>query len=157
MDAEDKNRGYLVEIGQQCPDFELELTNGETVKISDLKGKVIMLQFTASWCSVCRQEMPHIENEIWLKHKNNPNFALFGIDRDEPLQTVIDFAKAVKITYPLGLDPDADVFGLFADKKAGVTRNVIINKDGKIVYLTRLFNKAEFEGMKQKIDSLLEN
>jgi len=42
-----------------------------------------MLQFTASWCSVCRKEMPHIENEIWQKHKSDSNFALYGIDLKE--------------------------------------------------------------------------
>ncbi|MGL4328698.1 MAG: TlpA family protein disulfide reductase, partial [Tannerellaceae bacterium] len=57
--------------------------------------------------------------------------------------------------YPLGLDPNADIFGLFADKKAGITRNVIIGKDGKIVMLTRLFNTEEFNKMVKVIDDLL--
>ena len=57
--------GYIVKIGQQMPEIEFELTNGEKIKTRDLKGKVVMLQFTASWCSVCRKEMPHIENDIW--------------------------------------------------------------------------------------------
>ena len=77
--------GYIVKIGQQLPDFEMTLADGKTVKTSDLKGKVVMLQFTASWCSVCRKEMPHIEKDIWQKHKNNKDFALYGIDLDEPL------------------------------------------------------------------------
>ena len=49
--------GYIVKIGQQLPDISLELTNGTKITTSDLKGKVVMLQFTASWCSVCRKEM----------------------------------------------------------------------------------------------------
>ena len=155
MEAEEINRGYIVKIGQQCPDFEMELADGNKIKISDLKGKVIMLQFTASWCGVCRKEMPHIENEIWLKHKSNPQFALYGIDRDEPLETVKHFAETMKITYPLALDPDANIFGLFADKSSGVTRNVIIDQNGKIAYLTRLFTEEEFNGMKDKIEALL--
>lgn len=149
------DRGYLVKVGQVAPDFEMKLTNGKTMKLSDLKGKVVMLQFTASWCGVCRKEMPFIEKDIWNKHKNNPDFALFGIDRDEPLETVEKFAKATGVTYPLGLDPNADIFGLFADKKAGITRNVIIGKDGKIVMLTRLFNTEEFNEMVKVIDDLL--
>ena len=67
--------GYLVKIGQQMPDINLELTDGTKISTSDLKGKVVMLQFTASWCVVCRKEMPHIEKDIWLKNKNNSNFA----------------------------------------------------------------------------------
>lgn len=151
----DDNRGYIVKVGDKMPDFTMELTNGSTVKMSDLKGKVVMLQFTASWCSVCRKEMPFIETEIWQKYKDRKDFALYGIDRDEPLATVKKFAKQTGVTYPLGLDPGADIFGLVANKKAGITRNVIIDKDGTIVYLTRLFNRDEFDSMKKKIASLL--
>lgn len=79
------------------PAIEFKLTNGTTVKTNDLKGKVVMLQFTASWCVVCRREMPHIEKEIWLKHKNNTNFALFGIDMDEPLEKVAKFEKKMNL------------------------------------------------------------
>lgn len=88
----------------------MELTDGQKVKLSDLRGKVVMLQFTASWCGVCRKEMPFIEKDIWLKHKDNKAFALFGVDRDEPLETVVAFAKRTGVTYPLALDPGADIF-----------------------------------------------
>ena len=55
------------------------------------------------------------------------------------------------VTYPLALDPGADIFGLFAVKEAGVTRNVIIDRSGKIIFLTRLFDKEEFDRMKKVI------
>ncbi len=148
--------GYIVKIGQQAPDFESVTAEGKTVKLSDLKGKVIMLQFTASWCSVCRKEMPHIEKEIWLKHKNNPDFALLGIDLDEPADKVKKFAKQIPVTYPLVLDPEGKIFYSYAEKGAGVTRNVIIDKSGKIVYMTRLFKQEEFDEMKVVIEQLLQ-
>lgn len=147
--------GYVVKIGQQMPDIEMTLTDGTKVSTADLKGKVVMLQFTASWCGVCRREMPHIEKDIWQKHNNNPDFALIGIDMDEPLETVKKFAKDMKITYPLALDPDGKIFYTFAAKGAGVTRNVIIDRSGKIVFMTRLFKEEEFNEMKKVIDSLL--
>jgi peroxiredoxin len=147
--------GYIVKIGQQIPDFSMELTNGKTVKIADLKGKVVMLQFTASWCGVCRKEMPHIEADIWKKYKNNPNFALYGIDLDEPKDVVEKFAKQIPVTYPLALDPKGVIFYQFAEKGAGVTRNVIIDKTGKIVFMTRLYKDEEFQEMKKVIAELL--
>lgn len=138
-----------------APDFEMSLTDGSKVKLSSLRGKVVMLQFTASWCGVCRKEMPFIESDIWQKHKDNPSFALLGIDRDEPLERVKSFAKQTKITYPLGLDPGAGIFTKYAEKNAGITRNVLIDRDGKIVMMTRLFNEEEFSSLCKKIDELL--
>ena len=149
--------GYIVKIGQQMPDISMELTNGTILKTSDLLGKIIMLQFTASWCVVCRREMPHIEKDIWQKHKNNPDFALYGVDMKEPLEKVKKFQKDMEITYPLALDPEAEIFYTFAAQGAGVTRNVIIDKTGKIVYMTRLFKEEEFKEMVDVIDFLLDS
>ncbi len=148
--------GYIVKIGQQMPEIEFKLVDGKNIKTSDLKGKVVMLQFTASWCSVCRKEMPHIESDIQQRHKNNPDFALYGIDLDEPQATVKKFAKEMKISYPLALDPKGKNFYTFAEQGAGVTRNVIIDKTGKIVYMTRLYDEDEFSEMVKVIDYLLE-
>lgn len=148
-------RGYVVKSGDLAPDFTLQTITGVTVTLSELRGKVIMLQFTASWCSVCRKEMPTIENDIWKKHKDNPDFFLLGIDRDEPLETVRKFVEQTGVTYPMGLDPGADIFALYADRKAGITRNVIIDPEGKIAMLTRLYNEEEFAEMCVKIDGLL--
>ena len=147
--------GYIVRVGDIAPEMEMELTDGQKVKLSDLRGKVVMLQFTASWCGVCRKEMPFIESDIWQKHKANPNFALYGIDRDEPVETVKDFAEKTGVTYPLALDPGADHFAKYADRKAGITRNVLIDKEGKIVMLTRLYNEEEFATLCKKIDEML--
>ncbi|MGD9931668.1 MAG: TlpA family protein disulfide reductase [Mangrovibacterium sp.] len=147
--------GYIVKIGQQAPDFSAQTLDGKTVRLSDLKGKIVMLQFTASWCSVCRREMPHIEKEIWQKHKNNPDFALYGIDLDEPRETVEKYTKQIPVTYPMLLDPKGNIFYSYAEKGAGVTRNVIIDKNGKIVFMTRLFKEEEFEEMKEVIKKSL--
>jgi len=147
--------GYVVKLGQQIPEFTITTTDGKTIRMSDLKGKIVMLQFTASWCSVCRKEMPHIESDIWKIYKNNPNFALYGIDLDEPKDIVEKFAKEIKVTYPLTLDPKGDIFYQFAEKGAGVTRNVIVDKTGKIVFMTRLYKDEEFQEMKKVIAGLL--
>jgi len=149
------NRGYIVSVGQEAPDFAVTKTDGTIFKLSENRGKVVMIQFTASWCGVCRQEMPHIEKEIWLPLKDK-DFVLIGLDRDEPLDVVIDFANKMKITYPLAPDPDAGVFEIYALKKAGITRNVIIDQQGKIAFLTRLYEKKEFNDMKVLIHKLLD-
>jgi len=142
--------GYIVKVGDKAPDFTINEAGGKTYKLSDLKGKVVMLQFTASWCTVCRTEMPFIEKEIW-QEKKSAGLEVIGIDRDEPAEKVLMFQKDIAVTYPLALDPGAGIFGLFALKEAGVTRNVIIDRSGKIIFLTRLYKKEEFARMKKII------
>ena len=153
----ENDRDYIVKVGDMAPDFNMTLSNGKSVTLSSLRGKVVMLQFTASWCGVCRKEMPYIEKDIWTKHQNNPNFALYGIDREEPVEKVNELIEKTGVTYPIGLDPEAKIFTLYAKEKAGITRNVIIDKDGKIVMLTRLFEMEEFKEMVQVIDCLLDS
>ncbi len=148
-------RGYIVELGQTCPDFELTLQDGTKTSLTELNGKIVMLQFTASWCGVCRREIPHIEKDIWQKYKDQ-GLVLIGVDRGEPLEKVKAFAETMKITYPLALDEDESVFQKFALPKAGVTRNILIDRKGEIVYLTRLFNEEEFNGLKAKIQLLMQ-
>ena len=148
--------GYIVRVGEMAPDFTITLTDGKQVSLSSLRGKVVMLQFTASWCGVCRKEMPFIEKDIWLKHKNNPHFALIGIDLKENREQTIQFGKDLKITYPLTLDPEGKAFYSFAAQGAGVTRNIIIDKQGKIVFMTRLYDPEEFGKMCEVIDRLLD-
>ena len=155
MSAQADSTGYIVRIGEIAPDFTITLTDGKQVTLSSLRGKVVMLQFTASWCGVCRKEMPFIEKDIWLKHKNNADFALIGIDRDEPLDKVLAFAKSTGVTYPLGLDPGADIFAKYALRESGITRNVLVDKEGRIVKLTRLYNEEEFASLVQKINEML--
>ena len=152
---EDESRGYTVKVGQTAPDFTITYLDGKTAKLSDLKGKVVMIQFTASWCGVCRKEMPLIESDIRLKHKNNPEFVLIGIDYKEPKEKVAEFARQIKITYPLTLDESGEIFHKFAAKDAGVTRNVVIDRDGKIIFLTRLYDPKEFKKMKSVIETEL--
>lgn len=147
--------GLIVRTGDMAPDFTVTLTDGTSLKLSDLRGKVVMLQFTASWCGVCRKEMPHIESQIWQRHKDNPEFALVGIDRDEPLATVKRFASQTGITYPMALDPGADVFALYAEREAGITRNILINREGRIIKTTRLYNETEFASLVDAINQEL--
>ena len=149
------DRGYTVKTGDQAPDdFELVLTDGTKTSLKQLRGKIVVLQFTASWCSVCRKEIPHLENEVWKTYRNK-NVVLIGVDRDEPLAKVQQYHQDMQVSYPFALDPGADIFGRFANKKSGVTRNIVIDATGKIVYLTRLYDTNEFNGMVKAIDQLV--
>jgi len=149
------DNGYVVKLGDKAPDFVINEAGGKSYNLSDLKDKVVMLQFTASWCGVCRKEMPFIESEIWIPGSNK-GLVVIGIDRDEKEDVVTKFKKDIAVTYPLALDPGASIFSLYAQKEAGVTRNVIIDRKGNIIFLTRLFERNEFDRMKEVIFAELE-
>jgi peroxiredoxin len=146
---------YLVKVGDMAPDFTLKYTDGSEFTLSALRGKVVMLQFTASWCGICRGEMPHIESRIWQPHKDNADFVLVGVDREEPREVVEEYTAKLGTTYPMLLDDKGDVFASYAVRKSGITRNVLIDRDGRIVKLTRRFEEAEFNDLVATIDSLL--
>ena len=146
---------YIVKVGDVAPDFTLQMTDGSTFTLSQQRGKVVMLQFTAGWCGICREEMPHIERDIWLPNKDNKDFVLVGIDREEELEDILPFIEGVGTTYPIAMDTNADVFAQYALRNSGITRNVLIDRDGKIVMLTRKFKSEEFAALVEKINTLL--
>lgn len=146
---------YLVKVGDVAPDFTLNYTDGKEFTLSQMRGKVVMLQFTASWCGICRNEMPHIESDIWQRHKDNSDFVLVGVDREETKDIVEAYTKILGTTYPMLLDDKGDVFASYAVRKSGITRNVLIDRDGRIVMLTRRYVEPEFKQLVSTIDSLL--
>ena len=146
---------YIVKVGDVAPDFTLQMTDGSTFTLSEQRGKVVMLQFTAGWCGICRDEMPHIERDIWLPNKDNQDFVLVGIDREETLEDILPFIQEVGTTYPIAMDTNADVFAQYALRESGITRNVLIDRDGKIVMLTRKFKSEEFAALVEKINAML--
>ena len=146
---------YIVKVGDIAPDFTLNYTDGNEFTLSQLHGKVVMLQFTASWCGICRNEMPHIEKEIWQRHKENPDFILVGVDREETKEVIDTYTAKVGTTYPMLIDEKGDAFASYALRKSGITRNVLIDRDGRIVMLTRKYVEPEFKQLVETIDSLL--
>ena len=126
----EQNRGYRIKIGDQVPEFEAFMLDGTKLSSKDLLGKITVIQFTGSWCSVCRREMPELESKVWQKFKNQ-DFLLMGIDTKEPKEKVAPFIKKMEVTYPIALDPDGKIFSKFTLEGAGVTRNIAIDKNGK--------------------------
>lgn len=99
-----------VEMGKQAPHFTLQTLDGEIVRLSDFKGKVVILDFWASWCHACEQAAPVLE-KIYQKYKNG-EFVLIGITMDSGFsaeENVLTFVKEHNQTYPI----------LWDDKKTG--------------------------------------
>ena len=150
----EENRGYRVKVGDPVPPLTLQMINGEIWTNKDFIDKTVVIQFTGSWCSVCKKEMPELESRVWQNYKEK-DFLLIGIDIKDTRDRMISFIEKTGVTYPIAWDPEAEIFDLFTLKGAGVTRNIVINKKGEIVFLTRLFEEKEFQAMIDKIDELV--
>jgi peroxiredoxin len=153
---EGAERGYKIKVGENAPAINIKYLDGTPLTNESLKGKVTVLQFTASWCSVCIKEMPHLEKDVWQRFKNE-DFTLIGIDLKETPEKVKKFISKTGVTYPIALDTDGKLFESITVPNAGVTRNIVLDKNGKIIFLTRLFDKKEFEKMISVIEQELKS
>ena len=89
------------------PEIVLSTPDGKKISLKDFRGKIVLLNFWASWCAPCREEMPAME-KLYQEFKNR-NFVIFAIAVKDRKQDAIDYVKDLKITYPIALDPEAKV------------------------------------------------
>lgn len=138
---------------QHIPNFSIQTEKG-LLKSSDLKGKVVLINFFATWCGPCLQELPHLENEIWAKYKDNKQFSLLVIGREHSQNEIEAFKTKKGYHLPMYADEGRSVYSLFA--KEYIPRSYIVNKEGKVVYTSVSYSEVEFRNMLNKLDELLE-
>ena len=131
----------IVKDGQKAPNFEVQMFDGSTVKLADLKGKVVLLNFWATWCPPCRKELTRVEKDIIEKFKGEP-FVFLPVSRGEKKETVAEFREKMGYTFPMGLDTDGRVYAEYA--KTYIPRNFLIGKNGKVVKASVGYDEAEF-------------
>jgi len=123
---DDKNVG--ISIGKTAPDFELRDLSGKNTKLSDFRGKNIILNFWASWCPPCREEMPEFQR---IYAENPESLVVIGVNLQESKENAEAFVKKLGITFPILLDPNAQVRDLYNVFTQPVT--YFIDANGKIV------------------------
>ncbi|MBL4950678.1 redoxin domain-containing protein [Neobacillus sp. YIM B02564] len=131
-------------IGAKAPDFELKTLTGETVKLSDLKGKKVILNFWATWCGPCKKEMPEMEKFFKQADKN---ITILAVNIDPQLD-VKGFANEYKITFPILLDKDDQVNKTY--QVISIPTTYFIDSDGliqnKLVGSMKLDDMVNFTG-----------
>jgi peroxiredoxin len=118
-------------LGDRAPDFSLTTADGADFRLSDAKGSVVLINFFATWCGPCQQELPHIE-AIGKEHRANKRFQLLVIGREESVDAVREYRAKSGFSFPIAADPDRAVYSLFADQF--IPRTVVISPDGHVVY-----------------------
>ncbi len=140
-----------VKVGDAVPSFKLEKSSG-AVASNDLKGKVVLINFFATWCPSCVKELPQLQAKIWNKYKDNSNFELLVVGREHSEEELAKFTKD-KYTMPFYPDEVRKTYKLFAENT--IPRNYILDKDGKIVYMLTGYSEEDFNEMLSVLDNLL--
>ena len=123
-----------------APDFEVETFDGETLRLSDLNGKVVVLNFWASWCPPCRWEMPFFET-MWQEYRDR-DVVFVGIAMSDTLENVRAFADEAGVTYPVALDTTNEIVRAYEILSLPTT--FFIGKDG---FIERRLAGAANEGV----------
>ena len=142
-------------IGEEMPDFNYMDKDGKILKSEDLFGKVVLVNFYASWCGPCKKELPFVEKDIYQKYKGNDDFCLLVIARQENFDKIAEFKENSGLDLPYYPDPERDIYKLFAEKY--IPRNYLFDKQGKLVLHSKGFKDSEFEELKKEITHLLED
>ncbi len=142
----------LVKEGDKAPNFTVEMIDGKKITLSELKGKVVVVNFWATWCPPCRQELKVVEKELINRFKGK-DFVFLPISRGEQAKTVEAFRKQNGYTSPMGLDPMQEIYKKYASNY--IPRNFVVGKDGKIIYVSVGYTPEEFGQMVKTIEKAL--
>lgn len=137
-------------VGKDAPDFTLRGHQEENIKLSEYYGKVVMLNFWATWCGPCRQEIPKLTE---LKNLHNEyDFELLGINIDEDQDKARQLAKKLNVNYPILFDEEKGVAKSYQVDAMPMT--VLIDRDGKVRYIHRGYKEEYLAKYQQQIQKL---
>lgn len=138
-------------LSGKAPNFTLKSHSGKNIKLSELRGEVVMLNFWASWCGPCRKEMPLLE-KIHKKYKRL-GFTLLGINVEENTRDAKNYLKDVKVTFPILFDRTQKTSKLY-DVRAMPT-TVLIDRNGNKRFLHKGYKPGYENDYKKQIKKLL--
>ena len=121
-----------------APNFTLSTPDGKKVSLEDFRGKLVFLNFWATWCTSCREEMPAMER-LYREFKSK-GFEIVAVNVKDNRKDALAFVKELKLSYPIVLDPDGEVgllYGAF-----GIPATYLIDRNGEI--LARLWGPADW-------------
>jgi len=125
------NSNGVVETGKKAPNFELPGLNGETIRLSDYRGQVVLVNFWATWCKPCQVEMPEFQ-AIYEKYRND-GFTILGVNQAEPPELVRPYVEKGGYSWTFALDEKGKIserYGVYR-----IPQSYLIDRDGKVVYM----------------------
>ncbi len=134
-----------------APDFTLQSNTGSNIRLAEQRGNVVMINFWASWCSPCRQEMPHLN--MLSDEFAGLGFTLIGVNVDEDKKEADRAIQEMKVAFPVLFDADGKIADLFSVDAMPTT--VIIDKSGNIRHLHRGYQPGYEDAYAQQISNLI--
>jgi len=125
--------------GAVAPPFQLHSSASTDVSLADLKGQVVLINFWASWCGPCRQEMPVLE-QLYKKYKA-AGFTLIGVNVEPKSGDAEGFLKSTPVSFPILFDTDSKVSKLY--EVSGMPSTVILDRSGKVRYIHHGYKPGE--------------
>jgi peroxiredoxin len=119
------------EVDKDAPDLTLKSLKGSNLKLSEFRGDVVMINFWATWCGPCRQEMP-ILNDLYLKYRDK-GFTLLGVNVEKNNSKAANMIRDLRVVYPVLFDQQSEVSKLY--KVDDMPSTILVDRDGKIRYL----------------------
>lgn len=144
----------LTRIGQKAPAFTCTTVDGTVIDTEAMQGKVIWINFFATWCPPCKKELPLLEKNVMEKYRNNPDFIMVVLGREHSMDEMKEYANSTGLKLPFAPDEGRKIFSLYATQS--IPRNVIIGRDGKIAIQTIGYTESEFTKLENQVAGLLE-
>ena len=139
-------------VDAQAPDFAVETLDGDEFSLAGSEGKVVLINFFATWCGPCHLELPHLQ-EIWNKHGDDPRFRMIMIAREETEAEIGSYQEDHGIGFPMAADPTGEIYRLFADRY--IPRNLVVSPEGQVVFSSMGFVEQDLEEMRAVIKKQL--
>jgi len=139
-------------VGQPAPDFTLNLLDGSTLSLSDLRGQAAVINFWATWCAPCEDELPDFQ-AVWDEYREQDVvFVGIAVQGEDERTDVEGMTSRFEITYPLGMDSDGTIFPAYGI--TGVPETFVVDAEGRVAYVH--IGPASAEVLREELDSLLE-
>lgn len=139
------------EASGKAPNFTLKSNSGKNIKLSESRGEVVLINFWASWCGPCRQEMPEL-NKLYKKYKNL-GFTILGVNVEENSTEALKIVKNDKINFPILFDTKNEVSQLY--KVSAMPTSVLIDRNGNMRYQHRAYKPGDIDKYKKWVKKLI--